>query len=267
MRRPDGSINTDIQSQKSYHLILGTDYLFKIARFPFKLSGEVYYKYLDDLITYTVDNVRIIYSGENDAVGYAVGIDAKLSGEIVPGLESWLAFSLMKSMEDIKGDYFTVFLDSNHQPTFDPAARASDTTIYPGYIPRLTDQRFTVNLFFQDKVPKLPMLKAHINLIYSTPLIYSIPGYSRGQFAFRGNAYFRADLGLSWQFINDASFANPNNPLRVFKAAFLSFEIFNVFNYYNTISYTFVKDISGETHRVPNYLTPRIYNAKLRVEF
>ena len=168
-------------------------------------------------------------------------------------------------MEDIKGDYFTVFLDSNHQPTFDPAARASDTTIYPGYIPRLTDQRFTVNLFFQDKVPKLPMLKAHINLIYSTPLIYSIPGYSRGQFAFRGNAYFRADLGLSWQFINDASFANPKN-FCVFKAAFLSFEIFNVFNYYKQYPILCQRYQRRNPPRT-DHLTPRIYNAKLRVEF
>jgi len=267
MRRPDGSLNSDIKSQKSYHIILGTDYLFKIGRLPFKLSSEVYYKYLQDLITYTIDNVRIIYSGENDAVGYAVGIDAKLSGEIVPGLESWLSFSLMKSMEDIKGDFFTVFLDSNHQATFDANERVSDSTIYPGYMPRLTDQRFSVNLFFQDKVPMLPMLKAHINIIYSTPLIYSIPGYSRGQFSFRGKAYFRADIGLSWQFINSASISNPKNPFRVFNAGYLSFEIFNIFDYYNTISYTFVKDISGETHRAPNYLTPRIYNAKLRFEF
>lgn len=266
MRGPDGSLNTDIKSQKSYHIILGTDYLFRIAQRPFKLSGEMYYKYLDDLITYTIDNVRIVYSGVNDAHGYAIGIDAKLSGEIVPGLESWLTISLMKSMEDIEGDFYTLFLDSNRMIT-DSKGRVFDSIVYPGYVPRLTDQRFSINLFFQDKVPRLPMLKAHINLIYSTPLMYTIPGVSRSLARRMHKAYFRADLGFSWQFINDASFSNPKNPLRIFTDAYLTFEIFNVFNYYNIISYTSVTDINGTSYIIPNYLTPRLFNCKLRFEF
>ncbi len=268
MRRPDGTLNEDIKSQKSYHIILGTDYLFKIAQKPFKLSGEVYYKYLDDLITYSLDNVRVIYSGENNAKGFAVGIDSKISGEIVPGLESWLSVSLMKTMEDIKGDYYYLYLDSNRNVTDETDEIVYDSIVYPGYIPRLTDQRFSINLFFQDKVPRLPMLKAHINIIYSTPLMYSPPGYARSQYAFRStHSFFRTDIGFSWQFINDASISNPKNPLHVFNAAYLTFEIFNVFNYYNIISYTYVKDIDGNTYPIPNYLTPRLYNAKLRFEF
>ena len=268
MRYGNGKLNTAIKSQKSYHLILGCDYLFKIARRPFKLTSEVYYKYLYDLITYSLDNVRVVYSGTNDARGYAVGIDAKLSGEIVPGAESWLSFSLMKTMEDLKGDYFYLYLDSNRNVTYNMSEAVSDSIVYPGFLPRLTDQRFSINLFFQDKVPRLPMLKAHINLIYSTPVMYYIPKYTRANHGFRSpKDYFRADIGLSWQFINDASISNPKNPLRVFKAAYLTFEIFNIFNYYNIISFTYIKDIDGNPYRVPNYLTPRLFNVKLRFEF
>jgi hypothetical protein len=209
-----------------------------------------------------------VYSGTNDARGYAVGIDAKLSGEIVPGAESWLSFSLMKTMEDIKGDYFYLYLDSNRNVTYNMSEAVSDSIVYPGFLPRLTDQRFSINLFFQDKVPRLPMLKAHINLIYSTPVMYYIPKYTRANHGFRSpKDYFRADIGLSWQFINDASISNPKNPLRVFKAAYLTFEIFNIFNYYNIISFTYIKDIDGNPYRVPNYLTPRLFNVKLRFEF
>ncbi|NLJ83112.1 MAG: TonB-dependent receptor [Bacteroidales bacterium] len=268
MRDLNGNLNKDIKSQKSYHAIVGYDYMFRIVGRPFKLSSEIYYKYLNDLITYSIDNVRIIYSGKNDAKGYAVGIDAKLSGEIVPGLESWLSFSIMNSKEDIIGDFYYLYLDSARKITFEPENIVYDSIVYPGYIPRLTDQRFSINLFFQDKVPRIPMLKAHINLIYSTPLVYSPPGYSRALYAFRSaKPYFRADLGFSWQFINNASITNPKNPFRVFNAAYLTLEVFNIFNHYNIISYSYVKDINGETYRIPNYLTPRLFNAKLRFEF
>jgi outer membrane receptor protein involved in Fe transport len=239
MRLPTGELNKDIQSQKSYHVITGVDYLFKIRHRPFKFSTEIYYKYLQDLITYTMDNVRIIYSGENDATGYATGVDAKLSGEIVHNLESWIAISLMKSMERIRG--------------------ADD------YTPRPTDQRFSINLFFQDKVPKLPMLKAHIILIYSTPLPNSPPMvriYRKGS-----HHYFRTDIGFSWQFIDEATRLGKKNPFRFLSAGYLTFEIANVFNYKNVLSYSWISNWEGAYFKIPNYLTPRLFNAKLRFEF
>ena len=238
MRQKDGSLNEHIKSQLSYHFITGLNLAFEIARRPFQFSVEVYYKYLDNIITYSVDNVRITYSGRNDAVGYAVGIDAKLSGEIVHNLESWLSVSLMKSMESIDHEVYT---------------------------PRPTDQRFSVNLFFQDRIPRLPMIKAHLNLVYATPLPYSFKDkrvYDR-----RSKAYFRTDLGISWQFLNQATHVGKKNPFKFINAAFLSFEITNLFNYYNVLSYLWISDIDNQYYAMPNYMLPRMFNLKLRFEF
>jgi hypothetical protein len=238
MRMLDGILNEDIKSQKSYHVILGMDYLFKIKRRPFKLSTEVYYKYLYDRITYTMDNVRIIYSGSNEAIGHIAGIDMKLSGEIVHNLESWIAVSLMKGIESINGNTFT---------------------------PRPTDQRFALNLFFQDRVPKLPMLKAHINIIYSTPLPVSSPivrNYIKGR-----HHYFKTDIGFSWQFIDGTTRVGNKNPFRFLNAGYLTFEIANVFNFSNLLSYSWISDLEGRKRMIPNYLTPRLFNIKVRFEF
>ena len=241
MRMEDGSLNTDIKAQKSYHVIVGTSYLFEINQRPFKFSTEAYYKYLWDLTTYNIDNVRIIYSGKNDADGYAVGIDAKLSGELVNNLESWVTLSLLQTMERIdKGNYN----------------------------PRPTDQRFSVHVFFQDKIPPLPILKAHVSLFYSTPLPYCLPN-SRS-YINRGKAYFRTDIGFSWQFIDAATYIGKKN-LKILNAAYLTFEISNLFNYTNILSYSWVAgmDDYGKNvyYRVPNYMTPRLFNVKLRLEF
>jgi hypothetical protein len=238
MRMPDGVLNKDIKSQKSYHVILGMDYLFKIKRRPFKFSTEIYYKYLYDQITYTMDNVRIIYSGLNDATGHIAGIDMKLSGEIVYNLESWIAISLMQGVESINGK---------------------------GHTPRPTDQRFSLNLFFQDRVPKLPMLKAHINIVYSTPLPVSPPtirNYIRSS-----HHYFKADIGFSWQFIDGTTRTGNKNPFRFLNAGYLTFEIANIFNFKNVLSYSWISDMEGRYYKVPNYLTPRLFNIKLRFEF
>ena len=238
MRREDGSLNKDIQSQRSYHVIIGSDVLFTIFRRPFKFSTEVYYKYLDKLITYSLDNVRVIYSALNDATGYAIGMDAKLSGEIVHDLESWISFSIMQSKESINHGEFT---------------------------PRPTDQRVSMNLYFQDRVPKLPMLKAHINMVFATALPYSFP--HKRAYTNRSKAYFRTDIGLSWQFIDEATRLGKKKAIHFINAAYLTFEITNLFNYSNILSYTWVSDIYNQYYAIPNYLSPRMYNVKIRFEF
>jgi hypothetical protein len=237
MRLEDGSLNTDIKSQKSYHVILGTNYLFKISRRPFKFSTEVYYKYLWDLTTYNTDNVRIIYSGKNDADGYATGIDAKLSGEIVKDLESWITFSLMRTMERIDGGQYT---------------------------PRPTDQRFSTHVFFQDKIPKAPMLKAHVSIFYSTGLPYCPPNVRR--YTDYGKDYFRTDIGFSWQFVDAATHIGKIK-LGGLKAGYLTFEISNLFNYGNVLSYSWILDTDGLYYGIKNRSLSRLFNVKLRLEF
>ena len=266
MRTPTGEVNTALRSQKSMHFIVGGDWLFRLWEHPFKFSGETYYKYLWDLVSYELDNVRTIYSGYNDADGYAVGLDLKLSGEVVPGLESWLSVSLMQTMEDIHGDFYLRYTDSTGQELRGPEGAASCDTVFPGFIPRPTDQRFSVNMFFQDEIPNHPDFRAHINLIYSTPLPYGIvgkPAYLR--LYRRGKAYFRTDVGFSWRFLSQSE--KRVKPLSMLKAGYLTLEILNMFNYYNIISYTAVTDIDGNSYLTPNYLTPRLYNIKLRFEF
>ena len=242
MRMEDGILNPDIKAQKSYHIIIGTNYMFKMAKCPFKFTTEAYYKHLWDLTTYNLDNVRIIYSGKNDANGYAVGIDAKLSGEFVKDLESWLTLSLLKTMEKVGGaDTFTM---------------------------RPTDQRFALNVFFQDKIPTLPMLKAHISTFFSTGLPYTSPN-SRVYKAY-GKNYFRTDIGFSWQFLDAATHIGKKQ-LKGVKAGFLTFEISNLFNYSNIISYSWIMVLeeNGKNgyRAVPNRLTPRLFNVRLRLEF
>lgn len=53
-----------------------------------------------------MDNVRIRYYAFQQSHGYATGIDMKVNGEFVKGIESWLSFSLMKTEEDVYGDYY-----------------------------------------------------------------------------------------------------------------------------------------------------------------
>jgi len=241
MRLENGDLNTSIKAQKSYHVIVGTNYLLQILERPFKFSAETYYKYLWDLTTYNIDNVRIIYSGKNDADGYAVGIDAKLSGEFIANLESWITLSLMRTMERVDGSNYTY---------------------------RPTDQRFSVHVFFQDKIPASPLLKVHIGMFYSTGLPYCPPNLRN--YTTHGRSYFRTDIGFSWQFIDAATYIGKKR-LNSLSAGYLTFEISNLFNYSNLLSYSWVaaQDGFGRNvfYKVPNYLTPRLFNLKLRLEF
>jgi len=245
MRKEDGSLNTDIKAQKSYHIIAGTNYLFDALRHPFKLTTEVYYKHLWDLTTYNIDNVRIIYSGKNDANGYAVGVDARLSGELVDNLESWITFSLMQTKERVASDTFTF---------------------------RPTDQRFSIHVFFQDKILSLPMFKAHISLFYATPLPYCLPN-SRTYTSRGSSYYFRSDIGFSWQFADAATSVGKKGKkrLKALDAGYLTFEVSNLFNRSNLLSYSWVAGMDDYERnvyfRIPNYLTPRLFNVKLRLEF
>ena len=88
-------LNKNLKSQRSIHVIAGGDYTFRASGRNFKVSADMYYKKLDNLNPYTVDNVKIRYYGENCAEGHAMGLDVKFFGEFVPGTDSWISFSLM----------------------------------------------------------------------------------------------------------------------------------------------------------------------------
>lgn len=254
MRFPDGSLNDSIRSQRSYQVIAGAEYNFSIWRRPFKFTAEAYYKYMDHLISYNVDNVRIIYSGRNNAVGYATGLDLKISGEFIRGLESWFAMSLMKTAEDIIGDSYTD-KDGN--------------VIEPGYIPRPTDQRVSFNLFFQDHIPGYPQFRVHINLVFASGLPYGPPRSEAYQRISRTSWYRRVDMGFSFMFLEQSRdrMRNRSPFIRSIKNAGIYIEVFNLLGVNNVSSYFWITDIGNVQRPVPNYLTGRLVNVKFAVEF
>ena len=271
MRYFDGSLNPDIKTQKSWHFVAGSDYSFYAWDRPFKFTVEAYYKYLWDVIPYEVNDVRIRYYAENSATGYATGLDLKLNGEFVENAESWVGISLMQTQEDIKGDFYYDFYNEDGEKiipgiTFDNVA-VDSIRVEPGFIPRPTDQRFSFNLFFQDYVPGYPTFKVHLNLVYASGLPFGPPTHQRYQQTRRYPAYRRVDIGFSKQLIGDNTKVKPKNPLRHFKSAWISIEVFNLLQISNTVSYIWISDVQGRLNGVPNYLTPRRINVQLSVKF
>ena len=251
LRYPDGRLNNNIESQKSTHYVVGSDYLFYKWGRPFKWITELYYKKLDNLIPYKVDNVRIQYLAENNSKGYATGVDFKINGEFVSGVESWASLSIMQTEEDIIGDSY---IDEN------------GNTIEPGYIPRPTDQRVNFSLFFQDYIPGNLNYKMHLNMIYGSGLPFGPPKSEKYEDILRIPDYRRVDIGFS-AILKSENKRSRVNFMNVFNSAWLSVEVFNLLDINNTISYLWVSDIGGRQYAVPNYLTRRQVNLKLILRF
>lgn len=233
-------LNKDIKSPKSIHFVLGTDFYFNWQMRQFKFTTEAYYKKLSDLIPYTVNNVKIRYAGENQAKGYSMGLDMKLYGEFVPGVDSWLSFSLMKTQQNINGVK----------------------------VPLPTDQSYNISLFFQDYMPGYERLKMNLIASFSQGLPVSAPYKSYEEGYFRTPAYKHIDLGFSWQILGEKfDIRNRNSFCRAFKNIWLGLDIFNLFDISNTNTYYWITDVHNDQYAVPNYLTGRQINLKLAVDF
>jgi hypothetical protein len=257
MKNAEGVVNQDIKSQKSMHFVLGNDYTFSAWNRPFKLTTDIYYKILRDLIPYKIDNVHLEYSAENMAKGYAYGIDFKINGEFVQGIESWASLSLMQTKEDIKGDSFI---------------NSEGETIYPGYYSRPTDQLVNFSMYFQDYLPMNPSYRMNLSLHYGSRLPFSSPEKDRYDQVYRMKPYKRVDLGFSKVIIKKEKEFKTGSFLNVFEDMWISFEIFNLLDINNTISYMWVKTVNNQAgnasqYAVPNYLTSRRYNLKLTIKF
>ena len=237
LRDYDGVVQTNVDAQKSIHIVLSNDYSFKMWNRPFKLISEAYYKNITDANTYTIDNVRIRYRANNDAVAYAYGFDARLNGEFVPGTESWFSVGFLKTEEN------------------------QDDR---GYIARPTDQRLKFGLLFQDYMPNLPNVKLYLNLVYNTGLPGGSPSYADPYaYQLRLNDYRRADAGFSYVF-KDQSIKSSKKWLNPFNEFSIGLEIFNLFNNQNSITNTWVRDVYTKTqYGIPNYMTTRVFNVKL----
>ncbi len=249
MRDLTGGVNLQLKAQKSYQAVLGSDYNFKMYRRPFKITIEGYYKNLWDLDPYYYDNVRIRYTGKNDAVGYVYGGELRLYGDLVAGATSWISIGLMKA-----------------------AQRITDSASIPGYnnyFPLPSDQRFSLGMYFEDYIPKHKNYKVHINAIYASGLPFGAPNTHLYQDIQRVPAYKRVDIGFS-ALLLDAS--RKNHPAHSFfnniKSIWASFEVFNLLSIQNTLSYTWIQDqTSQKTYAVPNRLTSRLLNLKLLFVF
>ncbi len=241
LRNKKGVLFTDLNSQKSTHFVLSTDYNFQSWDRPFKFVGELYYKRLTDIIPYEIENLRIRYLPELSASGYTVGVDLRVNGEFVPGVESWASMSLLSSREDIEND--------GH-----------------GYIPRPTDQRFGFSMFFQDYLPNRPSYKMNLKLHYSSGLPTGALNSERHEQLFRIPSYKRVDIGFS-KIVKQGGIGSTSKYLKHFDSLVLSLEIFNLLGIRNTISYLWVTDVVQNQYAVPNYLTSRLLNVKIQAKF
>lgn len=237
LRDYDGVVQTNVDAQNSIHFVLSNDYSFKMWNRPFKLISEAYYKNITDANTYTIDNVRIRYRANNDAVAYAYGFDARLNGEFVPGTESWFSVGFLKTEEN-----------QNDR----------------GYIARPTDQRLKFGLLFQDYMPNIPNVKVYLNLVYNTGLPGGSPSYADPYaYQLQLNDYRRADAGFSYVF-KDQSLKSSKKWLNPFNEFSLGLEIYNLFNNQNSITNTWVRDVYTKSqYGIPNFMTTRVFNVKL----
>ncbi len=246
-----GALNPNIKAQESLQFVLGAEYNMSFWERPFKYTGEIYYKKFENLIPYELDNVRIRYYATNNARGYGTGIDMKINGEFVPGVESWASLSLMKTEETIDGTFY-LDRDGNQIPL--------------GYKPRPTDQRFAFSLFFQDYLPRNPSYKVSLALIYGSGLPLSPPSKQK----FKDNVYMppyrRVDIGFSKELIGQTK-QYSRGILKNVSSIWVAAEVFNLLEINNTISYLWIRDISGSLYAIPNYLTSRMINIKLIAEF
>ena len=271
LRDLNGEVHTNVKAQESIHFILGSDYNFRAWNRPFKLVTEVYYKHMENLIPYEIDNVRIRYYAENNARGYATGIDLKVNGEFVKGIESWVSLSVMQTQEDIIDDYYYDYYNQEGEKiiigyTADQVI-ADSVRFEPGYIPRPTDQRVNFSLFFQDYLPTRPDIQMHLNLVYGSGLPFGPPSFQRYKDTLRIPAYRRVDIGFSARLLKEDKKVGPKNPLKYLKTIWLSLEVFNLLGINNTISYLWVSDVTNRQYAVPNFLTQRLLNLKLIVKF
>ena len=241
LRDSSGVVQPDVKAQKSFHVVLGNEYSFKIWDRPFKLVTEAYYKGLSDVNPYTLENVRIRYRAKNNAKAYAYGLDMRLNGEFVPGTESWFSFGYLKTEENIDNR---------------------------GYISRPTDQRLKFGALFQDYVPNMPNLKMYLNLVYNTGVPGGSPSYADPyDFQIRLRDYRRADLGISLELVNPTKTYNARWKKK-FRELSIGFEIYNMFNNQNSITNTWVRDVyTKRQFAIPNFLTPRVFNLRLSARF
>ncbi len=234
LRNRQGVVNTTIKAQTSWHFIAGIDHIFSMWGRDFTMMTEAYYKTIDNVIAYDVDNVRLRYFGNNNASAYAVGLDFRINGEFIPGAESWFSVGILKTEENLQGD-------GN------------------GDFRRPSDQRVNLGIFFQDHLPNDPSFRVFLSFLYGSGLPFGPPNNDNFRNFFNGDQYLRADLGLSKVIKLNRS--------KKLDSIWIGLDILNLFGINNTISYTWISDLNSNQFAVPNALSARFFNDKVVVNF
>jgi hypothetical protein len=260
LRNPQGEVNTALRAQKSAHLLGGLSWNFTMGRMnptKFRFVAEAYYKWLWDQVSYDIENVRIRYSGLNDARGYVTGLDMRINGEFVPGAESWINLSFLRARESLVGVQH--LRREVGQPQAEPVKD----------VPRPTDQLMTLSVFFQDYFPKNENFKMHLNFTVGSGLPYGLLDNNRVfRNTYRFSPYHRVDIGFSLLLWEEARrHQKPRHLLRFSRNAWVSLEVFNLMKVQNTASNTWIKTIFNQQYAIPNYLTSRRVNLRVRMEF
>lgn len=268
----EGALNTNVKSQKSLHIVAGGDYFLNLwgRKNPFKLAGDIYYKYLWDVNPYEIDNVRTRYYAQNNAVAYAYGFDVHMNGEFVEGIESYFKMGVLRTREDILDDFYYEYFNSDGEKIifgYTVNDSIADSVRYePGYIPRPTDQLFTFGALIQDQMPGYESFSVQMGMQFGTRLPYGPPDRSRYKDTLRMKSYFRVDIGFSYDFLykkKNRKEYKTNFWTKNFEDAIISFEVFNLLGIDNVLSKQWIQDVNGRYYSIPNNLTQRRFNVKL----
>ncbi|GAB4229007.1 MAG: carboxypeptidase-like regulatory domain-containing protein [Ekhidna sp.] len=234
LRDFNGNIQDDVKAQKSIHLIGAMERVLSWWDRPFLFTVEGYYKWMNDIIPYDIDNVRLRYFANNDARALAYGLDFRINGEFIKGTQSWFSLGLLRTKEDIAEDD-------------------------KGFIRRPTDQKINLAFFFEDHLPNDPSVRVYVNTVFGSGFPLGPPNEINARNIFSGDEYYRVDLGLS------KSFELTNH--KYLKTLWLRAEILNVLAADNTLSYSWIQDINGFQLAIPNSLSARFLNFKISADF
>ncbi len=234
LRNPSGEIQEDVEAQQSIHIIGAMERVFNWWNRPFLFSTEVYYKSMDNIIAYDIDNVRLRYFANNDAEAFAYGFDFRINGEFIPGTQSWFSLGILKTKEDIAED------DKD-------------------FIRRPTDQNINLAFYFEDHLPGDPSMRVYVNTVFGSGYPLGPPNEINARNIFSGDEYYRVDMGAS------KSFELKNH--KYLKTLWLRAEVLNILGADNTLSYSWIQDITGSQLAIPNSLSARFLNFRISADF
>ncbi|SNS74035.1 TonB-dependent Receptor Plug Domain [Ekhidna lutea] len=234
LRDQSGEIRENVKAQQSLHFIGAMERIITWWNRPFLFTAEGYYKSLTNVIPYDIDNVRLRYFANNDADAFAYGFDFRINGEFIRGTQSWFSLGILKTKEDIAEDD-------------------------KGFIRRPSDQNINLAFYFEDHLPSDPTLRVYVNSVFGSGYPLGPPNEINARNIFSGDEYYRIDMGLS------KSFELKNH--KYLKTFWLRAEVLNVLGADNTLSYSWIQDVTGSQLAIPNSLSARFLNLRISADF